>query len=143
WQGRAITGAIAAYGATVTVFGVVVLIALLTGGASEDEPRFALLALATLMLALSGAADNVSAVFRATILQVAAPDHMRGRMQGISTIVVTGGPRVGDLWAGILTATIALWAPAILGGLIICAIMGVFAKTLTTFQHYDAHNPTP
>ena len=56
--------------------------------------------LAVLLLAVAGAGDLVSAVYRQTILQTYAPDEMRGRMQGVFTVVVAGGPRLGDLRAG-------------------------------------------
>ncbi|MFI5494416.1 MFS transporter [Actinoplanes sp. NPDC051859] len=56
--------------------------------------------LMVLLLAIGGAADLVSAVYRQSILQVYAPDRMRGRLQGVFTVVVAGGPRLGDLRAG-------------------------------------------
>ena len=49
------------------------------------------LGLACLFLALGGVADFVSMVFRNAILQSTAPDEMRGRMQGVFIVVVTGG----------------------------------------------------
>ena len=51
-------------------------------------------------MAFAGAADAVSAVFRTTILQAAAPDQMRGRLQGVFIVVVAGGPRLGELLGG-------------------------------------------
>ncbi len=60
--------------------------------------------LAVLLLAVAGAGDLVSAVYRQTILQTYAPDEMRGRMQGVFTVVVAGGPRLGDLRAGLTAA---------------------------------------
>jgi MFS family permease len=56
--------------------------------------------LAVLLLAVAGAADLISAVYRQTILQTYAPDQMRGRMLGVFIVVVAGGPRLGDLRAG-------------------------------------------
>ena len=46
----------------------------------------------------------VSAVLRTSMLQTAAPDDMRGRMQGVFIVVVAGGPRLGDLRAGALAS---------------------------------------
>jgi MFS family permease len=66
-----------------------------------------------LLLAVGGAADLVSAVYRQSILQTFAPDQMRGRLQGVFTVVVAGGPRLGDLRAGAtadLTGPTASWA---------------------------------
>ena len=77
--------------------------------------------LALLFLAVAGAADLVSAVYRQTILQVYAPDEMRGRLQGVFTVVVAGGPRLGDLRAGVMAATTSVtWAWV--GGGIACVI---------------------
>jgi MFS family permease len=70
------------------------------------------------LLAVAGAADLVSAVLRQTVLQVYAPDEMRGRLQGVFVVVVAGGPRLGDLRAGataarIVACTLPLWLPII------------------------------
>ncbi len=147
-QGRAVTGAIAVYGLFTAMFGLVLLVTLLLAGAAgspEDprEPIVPALVLAAVALAGAGAADNVSAIFRSTILQAAAPDEVRGRMQGLFYIVVAGGPRVGDLLAGALATVVALWAPALVGGLVILGVMAVLWRLYGGFQRYDAAHPTP
>ena len=51
----------------------------------------------------------VSMVYRSAILQTAATDEMRGRMQGVFTVVVAGGPRIADLvhgWAAAGVGTV-------------------------------------
>lgn len=95
------------------------------------------LAAAMLMLAGMGASDNVSAIFRNTILQQAVPDNIRGRMQGIYIMVVTGGPRIGDLMVGI-TALAAVWMPPLAGGLAIVATIAVLVRMVPAFHRYDA-----
>lgn len=142
-HGKAVTLSILCYGATIVSFGAVLLYALLTGGAPNGNPRYALIAMAFIALALSGAADNISAIFRSTILQVAAPDNMRGRLQGISTVVVTGGPRVGDMFAGSAAAALALWAPPLIGGAAIVIAMAILTKTAHAFLQYSSQNPKP
>lgn len=42
----------------------------------------------------------ISSAYRNTILLVAAPDELRGRLQGVFIVVVAGGPRAGDFVAG-------------------------------------------
>ena len=73
-------------------------------GARRADPPDAVLVgalvAALVFLALAGAADAVSSVFRQTILQSATPDSMRGRLQGVFIVVVAGGPRLGDLVLG-------------------------------------------
>lgn len=114
-----------------------------TRGAIQPMRLPTQLLLAAIALAGCGAADNVSSVFRTTILQAAAPDDVRGRMQGLFYVVVAGGPRIGDLLAGTIATAIALWAPALLGGLIIIALMLVLRRVYGGFQRYDAVHPTP
>lgn len=153
-QGRAVTLAVAAFGICTALFGVVLLLAslgvderLVAMVAADDDafiPADVLaIVLAGLALAGAGAADNVSAVFRTTILQAAAPDDVRGRMQGLFYVVVAGGPRVGDLVAGGLATLFALWASPLVGGVLIFGIMLVLLRTARGFQRYDAHHPTP
>ena len=43
----------------------------------------------------------MSSVYRQTILQLHAPDELRGRLQGVFTAVVAGGPRLGGVRAGL------------------------------------------
>src|SRR5207237_5675278 len=68
------------------------------------------LPIALVLLAVAGAADVVSAVFRNTILQLSVPDAFRGRLSGVHIAVVAGCPRLGDAEAG---AVAALWTPRI------------------------------
>lgn len=143
-QGRAVTLAILAFGASTALFGVVLLVTSITHGTEPGRgPIVPAIVLGGIALAGAGASDNVSAVFRTTILQAAAPDEVRGRMQGLFSVVVAGGPRVGDLVAGLIATALALWAPALVGGLVIMAIMLAFLRVYRGFQQYDAVHPTP
>ncbi len=145
--GVAIGRAIMVFGAFTALFGVVIAIAA-TGwfgpvGEGWDEVNLPLLLLAAVALAGTGASDEVSAIFRSTMLLTAAPDEMRGRLQGIFIVVVTGGPRVGDLIAGGLAVVSTLWLPPVAGGLAIVAIIAVLLRVQSTFRLYDARDPRP
>jgi MFS family permease len=146
-QGRAIGYAIAVYGAFVAVFGVVALVADRgisgTAGSHAVAPNIVAIVIASIALAGAGAADNISSIFRQTILQSAVPDTMRGRLQGVFTIVVTGGPRLGDLFVGLVAAIGALWLPPVLGGVAIIVIIATLLRFQRTFRFYDARTPTP
>ena len=63
-----------------------------------------MLGVAVLMLAIGGAADMASAAFRTSMLQSAAADEVRGRLQGIFIVVVAGGPRIADVAHGATAA---------------------------------------
>lgn len=138
-QGAGLAVAVWAYGASILGFGLTLLVASgaaifspasVAEGQSDQPLRLGLTIVAFVFLALSGAADNVSMVFRQTMLQTSVPDHVRGRMQGIFIVVVTGGPRIGDMYAGALAAVCALWVPSAIGGLAIiaavCAVLALF-----------------
>ncbi|TJZ56985.1 MFS transporter [Streptomyces piniterrae] len=92
-------------------------------------------------LAVAGCADTVSMVFRHTMLQAAAPDNMRGRLQGVFIVVVAGGPRLGDFLAG-SAADLTSPAVAVVGGGVAC-ILVVTALGLgrRAFARYDARDP--
>ncbi|MFC4590601.1 MFS transporter [Sphaerisporangium corydalis] len=120
-QGMALTVVIALWGLTVA-------------GAAFAQPLWLIVAL----LAVGGAIDLVSAVWRQTILQTYAPDEMRGRMQGVFMVVVAGGPRIGDLRAGATASAFGL-VPAWAGGGLLCAVIVVATGlAVPAFRRYDA-----
>ena len=84
--------------------------------ALADEWRLPMLAAAVLMLVVGGAADMASAAFRMSMLQSAASDDVRGRLQGVFTVVVVGGPRIADVAHGAVAASIGAAATAAGGG---------------------------
>ncbi|MCO8273400.1 MFS transporter [Actinoplanes sp. TRM 88003] len=97
--------------------------------------------LMVLLLAVGGAADLVSAVYRQSILQVYAPDRLRGRLQGVFTVVVAGGPRLGDLRAGAtadLTSTTASWAGGGFAAAGLAVILAVAFPALVRYRPPEA-----
>ncbi|MBN7455601.1 MFS transporter, partial [Mycobacteroides abscessus subsp. abscessus] len=87
-----------------------------------------LLWLALLFLVIGGIADMVSAAFRTTILQSVATDDVRGRLQGVFTVVVAGGPRVADFAHGAAAAAVGTTAAAAGGGALV--VVGVIVAAL-------------
>lgn len=146
-QGLGIERAIQVYGLAIGLFGLVLLAASLgwlrPDVVDETHAAVALIALAAVVLAVSGAADNVSAIYRSTMMQAAVPDAMRGRLQGIFIVVVAGGPRVGALYAGTLATATALWVPPLFGGIVILGLVGTLVRFTPRFRTYDALNPQP
>ncbi|WP_258063821.1 MULTISPECIES: MFS transporter [unclassified Rathayibacter] len=140
-QGLAIGRSIQVYGAFVVAFGTVLLGAALVQH-DASAPNAGLIALVAVALAGAGASDNVSSIFRQTMLQTAVPDNMRGRLQGVFIVVVTGGPRVGDLYTGLLASLALLWLPPLAGGLAIIAILAAVLRLRPGFRAYDALHPT-
>jgi MFS family permease len=128
-QGRAIVLAVVGWGLAMAVFG-------LTSS----------LTLALIMLAIAGAADVVSAIFRGTVFQLAAPDALRGRLSSIHMAVVAGGPRLGDLEAGVVAAVTSVRFSVVSGGL--ACVLGALAiaRWAPEFARYqylpDGADPT-
>ncbi|MEU2687046.1 MFS transporter [Streptomyces hygroscopicus] len=91
---------------------------------------------AVAFLALAGVADMVSMVYRGTILQSAATDDMRGRMQGVFTVVVAGGPRVADLLHGTAGSLLGPRAAVTAGGLLVAATTLGLAVAVPAFRRY-------
>ena len=117
--------------------GVALVIAVIGWGVAIGFAGFATsLWLMVLLLAVGGAADLVSAVYRQSILQVYAPDRLRGRLQGVFTVVVAGGPRLGDLRAGAtadVTGATASWAG---GGFAAAGLAVVLAMAFPALVRY-------
>jgi MFS family permease len=94
--------------------------------------------LAAALLALAGAADSVSAVCRSTINQTVTPDHMRGRMSSVFSLVVTSGPRLGDVEAGSVAALTSPRFSVVSGGLACVAGVGLILVAFPALLRYDA-----
>ncbi len=145
-HGLAIARAISVFGGFVVLFGVVTLVLGVSdhvaapGWSGIHWPALILLGLA---LAGMGASDEVSAIFRQSMLIQAAPDEMRGRLQGVFIVVVTGGPRIGDMYVGIFALAAAAWCPPLFGGLMIIGLIALLTRVQGSFRRYDARNPTP
>ena len=107
--GRAIVIAVVGWGLAITAFGLVTF----------SFP------LALLFLALAGAADVLSAVFRSTLVQLSTPDGLRGRVMSIHGLVVTSGPRIGDIEGAALASLVGPQAAVVSGG-VLC-LLGVVA----------------
>jgi MFS family permease len=120
-QGVAVGFAICTWGLGVTLFGF-------TGS----------LWLAVLFLAVAGAGDAVSSIFRNSMLQSVATDEMRGRMQGVFIVVVAGGPRIADVWHGPAADVIGPGVAASVGGFLVIAGAIAVVTAFPAFWRYRA-----
>jgi MFS family permease len=127
-QGRAVIVSIVVWGAAMTGFGVAVGLA--------DRWMTPMLVVALLMLVIGGAADMASAAFRSSMLQSAADDAMRGRLQGVFIVVVAGGPRIADTLHGATAAAVGTAAAAAGGGVLVVVGVVVASLAVPTFVRY-------
>ncbi len=127
-QGLAVVVCILVWGLAMVGFGVAAMLA-------PFAPAL-LLVVAVLMLAVGGAADMASAAFRTSMLQAAADDAVRGRLQGIFIVVVAGGPRIADVAHGAAAATTGAAVAAAGGGVLVVVLTVVAALAVPAFVRY-------
>ncbi|WP_210583928.1 MFS transporter [Streptomyces sp. GESEQ-35] len=119
-HGWMVIGAVVAWGVAITGFGL------------SDS-----LWLAVAFLAVAGIADMVSMVFRGAILLSAATDEMRGRMQGVFTVVVAGGPRLADLLHGTAGSAFGPRTAVAGGGILVVTVMLGLAAAMPALRRYS------
>ena len=127
-QGLAVVVSIVVWGLAIVGFGV--------AAGFADGRTGTLLWVALAFLAVGGAADMVSSAFRNTILQQAASDDLRGRLQGVFTVVVAGGPRLADAVHGAAAAAVGTTIAAAGGGGLVVVGVIVAAAVAPAFLRY-------
>ena len=123
--GRAVVLSVIGWGLAITAFGVTAVVA---------TPAAFVVGLVA--LALAGAADMISAVFRNTIVQLEAPDELRGRVTSIHALVVTAGPRVGDVESALVATLIGPAATVVVGGLLCLVGVAAMGRWLPEFGRH-------
>lgn len=104
---------------------LVVLVVILWGAAMALFGAVHAVAVGLVCLAVAGAADVVSTILRNTILQRAITDEYRGRVSSIQQLVVTGGPRLGDMEAGAVASLTTTEFSIVSGG--VACVLGALA----------------
>lgn len=96
--------------------------------------------LAVCCLALAGAFDALSGVFRMTLWNQTIPNHLRGRLAGIEMISYLSGPKLGDTEAGLVAGLFGITASVVSGGVLCMAGVALCCYYLPKFWHYRASN---
>jgi MFS family permease len=118
-QGLAILVSIAVWGIAITFFGF-----------------SRALWLGLLLLAIAGAADMVSAVFRTAVLLQSTPDAFRGRLIGIYVVVVVAGPNLGDVESGAVASLTNETISIVSGGLLCILGLVILTALMPSFARY-------
>ena len=145
-QGLVVVVMVIGWGLGILGFGVVLM---LVGATNPDHVIWWALIASGICLAFAGACDSVSAVFRNVILQTATPDNLRGRLQGIFTVTVAGGPNLGRMVSGSLShgfegiSSVSLGLTALVGGGLCMVAAGILSRVTPGFVKYDARDPKP
>ncbi len=123
--GRAILAAVTIWGLAVVGFGL--------SGTN--------LWLAFCFLAIAGAADVISAVFRSSSQQLIVPDSLRGRLSALNILVVAGGARLGDFEAGVAGSLFSPFTAVVSGGVLCLCGVGVIAAAVPKFARWQVGEP--
>jgi len=124
WLGRIVIGAVTVWGLAIAAAGLMPSIWL-----------------AAALLAIAGGADSISAVCRSIINQTVTPEELRGRMSAIFMLVVTSGPRLGDLESGIAASLTTAGVAVVSGGLACVAGVGFIVLLFPALMAYDGRQP--
>jgi MFS family permease len=107
------------------------------GAAIALAGTFHSLALVLIFLALAGAADMVSALFRGNIWNQTIPDEFRGRLAGIELLSYSVGPLAGQMRAASMAAVTNLNFSVTFGGILCMVSVAILAAFLPKFRKYD------
>ncbi|UQE75775.1 MFS transporter [Gordonia sp. PP30] len=127
-QGRAVVIAISIWGLSIVVAGSALFFA--------HGTALPVLPIVMVALMIGGAADMASAAFRQTMLQAAANDDVRGRLQGVFIVVVAGGPRIADVAHGASAAMVGTAVTFAGGGVLTVILTVVAALAFPMFWRY-------
>lgn len=118
--GRFLLGAVAGFGLCIIGFGL-----------SKT------LWLSVAFMFFSGMFDGVSVVLRSTILQLATPDHMRGRVSSINSIFISSSNELGAFYAGSMAKLLGLTTAVVLGGCVTLGVTGFTAWRLPILRRLN------
>jgi Transmembrane secretion effector len=93
---------------------------------------------AVALLCAAGWADGISAVCRSTINQAVTPDDLRGRMSAVYSLVVTSGPRLGDIESGVVAGLTSALTSVLAGGVACVVGVGAIVLAFPQLAAFDA-----
>jgi MFS family permease len=123
-HGRAIVLAAAGWGVAMALFGL-----------AHSLP------VALVLLALAGACDDLSGIFRSTLWNQTIPDRVRGRLAGIEMVSWGAGPGIGQLESGTVAALMSVRASIVSGGVACVVGCGAIAAALPALWRYEPSQP--
>jgi MFS family permease len=88
-------------------------------------------------LLVAGAADMVSVVVRQTLVQIATPDEMRGRVSSVNLVFIGASNELGEFESGLTAALFGLVPAALIGGLGTCLVVGIWAFLFPELRRVD------
>jgi len=93
--------------------------------------------LSLVALWIYGASDMVSVYIRLTLVQIATPDSMRGRVSAVNSVSINASNELGDFRAGLTAAFIGTVPAVLVGGIATLAVTALWAKLFPAMRRVD------
>ncbi|MBS0233639.1 MAG: MFS transporter [Proteobacteria bacterium] len=93
--------------------------------------------LSVLALAIMGAADTISVVIRVSLVQLATPDDMRGRVGAVNFLFINASNQLGEFESGTVAALLGAVPAAVLGGLGTIAVALLWMKLFPVLRNLE------
>ncbi|MGV9005799.1 MAG: MFS transporter [Brevundimonas sp.] len=93
--------------------------------------------LSALVLFIGGAADMISVNIRQTLIQIATPDHMRGRVSSVSMLFIGASNELGEAYSGVMVRLMGPIGAAVFGGAAALGATGLWAKLFPGLRKAD------
>ena len=90
--------------------------------------------LSALALFIGGGADMISVNIRQTLIQLATPDHMRGRVSSVSMLFIGASNELGEAYSGVMVRLLGPIGAAVFGGVGALAATGIWAKAFPSLR---------
>jgi hypothetical protein len=94
-------------------------------------------AVAFVALVLLAAADSVSVFIRSTLVPLATPDHMRGRVSAVENVFVGASNELGAFESGLAAALLGVGPAVVLGGMATLGVVGLWMTWFPALRHVD------
>lgn len=95
------------------------------------------IALSVMALAVCGAADMISVVVRSTVIQLATPNEMRGRVSAVNLVFVGASNELGEFESGVTAEWLGIQRAAALGGFLTCVVVASCAGLFPSLRRID------
>ncbi|MNS79971.1 enterobactin exporter EntS [compost metagenome] len=86
------------------------------------------------VLFIGGAADMISVNIRQTLIQLATPDHMRGRVSSVSMLFIGASNELGEAYSGVMVRLLGPIGAAVFGGVGALAATGIWARVFPSLR---------
>ncbi|HEX8469913.1 MAG TPA: MFS transporter [Brevundimonas sp.] len=90
-----------------------------------------------LALLVGGAADMISVNVRQTLIQLATPDHMRGRVSSVSMLFIGASNELGEAYSGVMVRILGAVGAAVFGGVGALAATGIWSWMFPSLRKAD------